>query len=493
MIAQIAQKRILEFMGRFHIVFLLASFLGISILVIFSMGSKWIPYSLLALVFPFVLLISGAPKKILLFLILLDIPLQLDVSLGYLWILEYTGTINGYIVSLTTICLVILYIMWGLELLGNKTLRSLTLKIPDRFLTLYLAVTCFSIIIADLRKVASYEIFVLIQVFLLYFYLINNIKERAHLVFILAALSVGLIFESTIIVLVRVLGQGFSIPGIMASVYGTSVSPEGANRIAGTLTSANSAASYICLLLVPAISLIFTGLRTRFQLLGGLAAVLGSVALLLTGSRGGWLAASISLSLFSIYSIGKGWLNKRVFVIIGLIGLLILLVFWEPITNRILGDDAASAASRIPQYKIAWRIIQDHPIFGVGANNYYFFQQRYLAANPDTSVFRWAVHNKYLLVWAETGILSLIFFVAFLISTIKKGFILLKVNDKLLTPVALGLSVAVIGQMVHMFFDVFHSRPQVQLLWVIAGLLLVTNSLSQEETIRRPGGSFPIK
>lgn len=132
----------------------------------------------------------------------------------------------------------------------------------------------------------------------------------------------------------------------------------------------------------------------------------------------------------------------------------------------------------------AWRIIRDHLIFGVGANNYYFFQQQYLSASPDNSVFRWAVHNKYLLVWAETGIFGLLFFLSFIISTIKKGFNIQKTNDRLLAPVALAMSAAVLGQMVHMFFDVFHSRPQVQLLWVIAALLMVMTYLSQEKTIR---------
>ena len=483
MITRVSRKRIFGYFGHWPIVILIGALLGISTLLIFSIGSDWIAYFLLALVFPFVLFLSGSPQKVLLFLILLDIPLQLDVSLGYIWQLEYTGTINGYIISLTTICIVILYLMWGFELLAREDSSPLTIIFPDKYLTLYLAISCFSIIIADLRKVATFEFFILIQIFLLYFYLINVLRDRENVVFIIAALLVGLVFESGIIILIRILGQEFSIPGIMASVYGAAASPEGANRIAGTLTSANSAASYISLLLVPAISLIFTSLNLPYKLLGCLAAVLGSVALLLTGSRGGWLAASISLLLFCIFAIGKGWLNFKVFVFIGMIGLLILIVFWGPIYTRIFGDDAASAASRIPQYQIAWRIIRDHLIFGVGANNYYFFQQRYLAANPETSVFRWAVHNKYLLVWAETGIFGLFFFVSFLFSTIKKGFILVKADDKVFTPIALGMSVAVIGQMVHMFFDVFHSRPQVQLFWVIAGLLLVMSHLPQEETV----------
>ena len=115
---------------------LLGLFLGFYILFIFKLPSKWVLYFFLAGVFPFVALAIGNLRKMLLALILLDIPLQLDIALGHYWYLDYTGAINGYLISLTTICLVILYVLWMLDYLVNKDVASQALRRPNLYLIL---------------------------------------------------------------------------------------------------------------------------------------------------------------------------------------------------------------------------------------------------------------------------------------------------------------------------------------------------------------------
>jgi hypothetical protein len=47
-----------------------------------------------------------------------------------------------------------------------------------------------------------------------------------------------------------------------------------------------------------------------------------------------------------------------------------------------------------------------------------------------------------------------------------------RLSDPLFSPVALALTAGLLGQMVHMSVDIFQSRPQVQLLWLVAALLV---------------------
>ncbi|MCU1316116.1 MAG: O-antigen polymerase, partial [Candidatus Acidoferrum typicum] len=112
----------------------------------------------------------------------------------------------------------------------------------------------------------------------------------------------------------------------------------------------------------------------------------------------------------------------------------------------------------------------DNPVLGVGANNFTVVMDRYL-----TSDFRegwlFAVHNKYLLVLAETGIVGLLAFLAFLLGALRKGWQCWVHRDSLLSPLALGFAAGIAGHMVHMSVDVFRGRPTQQLLWLIAGLL----------------------
>jgi len=40
-----------------------------------------------------------------------------------------------------------------------------------------------------------------------------------------------------------------------------------------------------------------------------------------------------------------------------------------------------------------------------------------------------------------------------------------------LAPLALGFTAAILGHMAHMMFDTFHSRPNVQSLWLDAAMI----------------------
>src|SRR5207237_9266681 len=80
-------------------------------------------------------------------------------------------------------------------------------------------------------------------------------------------------------------------------------------------------------------------------------------------------------------------------------------------------------------------------------------------------------HSKYLLVLAATGIRGLLAFLAFLGSTVRKGWQCRGFRDRLLWPLALGFAAGLGGHMVHRTVDVFRGRPTQQLVWLIAGLL----------------------
>jgi O-antigen ligase len=109
---------------------------------------------------------------------------------------------------------------------------------------------------------------------------------------------------------------------------------------------------------------------------------------------------------------------------------------------------------------------------------------------PDFSAYggEWlyTVHNKYLLVWAQTGLGGLITFIAVLIVALINGWRAWRLQDRFLSPLALGLGAGLVGHMVHMWVDVFAARPQIQTLWIcsalLAGLAQVAQSAAREHT-----------
>ena len=122
-----------------------------------------------------------------------------------------------------------------------------------------------------------------------------------------------------------------------------------------------------------------------------------------------------------------------------------------------MAPPASACRSRPPRS----RSLPIVPILGIGVNNYVAALPRYEATFAGDWLY--TVHNKYLLVWAEAGIGGLVAFLWFLAATVRRGRSLWKERDPLLSPLALGLTAAFVGQMMHMAVDIFSSRSQVGL------------------------------
>jgi O-antigen ligase len=130
---------------------------------------------------------------------------------------------------------------------------------------------------------------------------------------------------------------------------------------------------------------------------------------------------------------------------------------------------------------MAWAMICDHPLTGVGANNCAAAAEVYATRPEMRGEWFWTIHNRYLLEWVETGIVGLTLYVLFLLTTLRTGWRAWLKNDRLLSPIALALVLAIAGQMVHMLVDVFNSRPQVQTLWLCAAMVAAIGRIEDQE------------
>jgi putative inorganic carbon (HCO3(-)) transporter len=442
--------------------------LALYLLVAISWKPRWVPFLTLAALFPFVAMIVGDVRKLLLAVVLVETPLHLDINLLYDGHAVQLNAIGGLNISITTFCLAALYALWLAELLAKATTlpRSLRAGLP---LVAYLAAVTLSLVVAGYSRLAVFEIFLLLQSFLLFVYIVKSVQSRQDLLFVVTLLFIGLVVESLVMIGLRVVGHSITIARIKAGI-------DASGRVSGTIGSPNTAASYLTLLLAPALGLLLTPLERRYKWLAALAFGLGAVALLLTFSRGGWLAFMVSITLLCLLAFYRGWLAPRVPLTAVVIVVLLFALFREPITARLLGDDLGAASSRATLARQALRVIEANPVLGVGANNYAIWYEQNFTPEPDEGRLR-TVHNKYLLVWAETGILGLVAFLGFLLAVIRRGWQGWQLRDRSLSPLALGFTAAIVGQMAHMFFDIFHSRPQVQTLWLVAALVIAMRDI----------------
>ncbi len=443
---------------------------------------KWLPLFVLGALFPIVGAIVGNIRKLLLAAMILDIPLNLDVHLGFRPEMAAQGAIGGLGISVSTIALALLYVLWLVTSLTESEPRPKPELRVFGPAALYLAVVLASLFVAQDLFLGFIEVALLVQMFLMYVYIVYHMRTREDLLFVVSLLLLGLLVEGLLVIGVYLTRLDLTFPPFSTQVDPTYTTGD-TYRPGGTLGSPNTAGGYFSLLLAPAAGILLTKLRPAYKWLAAFGIAFGCVALLLTLSRGGWLAFAFSISLFGVLAWRQGWLAPVVPVLLCLVLALMIALVPSMLLTRLTTDPDNAAYSRISLMQIASRMIEDHPFLGVGANNFAIAMPKYSRLGFSWD-WAYTVHNKYLLVWAENGIGGLLAFLLFLFTVARRGWHACRLGDPLLSRLALGLTAGLAGHMIHMALDVFHDRPHVQLFWLIAGLLAAMVNLG-----RNPEGS----
>jgi O-antigen ligase len=203
-------------------------------------------------------------------------------------------------------------------------------------------------------------------------------------------------------------------------------------------------------------------------------------ALILTQSRGGWAAFAISFALVMILSWQRGWMPAIVPTGLLIGGAFASIFVFGLVYDRLTGSDGGSSESRIVLSEIALLMVEDHPLTGVGVNNFGTVLPRYVPPHLG-SEWLYTVHNKYLLIFSETGIFGIAGFVGFLVWTAVKGFQLWQKRDRFYSPIGLAIGALVVGHATHLIVDTFNYRPLVQMLWVLSALVTAATLMYERE------------
>ncbi len=454
---------------------IVAVFLGLGPLLIYELDSAIIPIVLAAVVLPFVALIVGSIEKILIAGIILEIPIQIDKSYFYNDEAAYYAALGGFNISLTTLCLLLLYLLWAARWLAKKKHSDTSNNVPiiRTAPIVYFGIAVASLVLASDKMLAIFEINLLLQAFLIMLYIAFNMRTRKDIEFIMIMAGCALFMQSLIMILLAVTKTPIEVGTIVARI------DRGA-RVGGTVGSPNSTASYLTLLLAPMLGLIVTKVRRWYKPAISIVFALGLISILFTFSRGGWIGCMISIAILFVIGWQKGWIPLSFVLFTGIVFLGVAVGFQSVILERIFGDDGNAAAGRVPLMVLAVEIIRDYGILGVGVNNFSTVWDPYLG--PELSgIWLHIVHNKYLLVWAETGIFGIMAFFGFLFTVLAQCWRVIQSRDPFLGPIALGYLGAICGQMVHMNFDLFTGRPQVQMLWLTAGIIAAMSAIVRRE------------
>jgi O-antigen ligase len=410
-------------------------------------------------------------RRILVSAVILDIPLQWGTHIATRTGVAAMGAMDGFDVSITTVSLLGLYMGW---LFTERTQRNPIRIVWNWPIAGYTAAVCISLVAARDLQLALYEAFLMLEMLFLYLYLAANIKSRGEIRGIIRLILVGGILESAYMLGLAAVGHEVGIVRALGfkSVIYHPTGPGEVLRFGGTVGSPNSAAAYLAMVITMGLMARFLGDSPRARRLILPLLVLATIALALTLSRGGWIEAVVSASILT----GAAWvrtgltLERVVAFAMALLIASALFYVPNPVSKRLTGSDNGSAYSRVPLMHLADHMIAEHPMLGVGANNFAAVMRNY--EGPEfRHAWLYTVHNQFLLVWSETGLIGVLAYVWIFVSLIRRGWRLWKGRDGLFAPLGLGVVAVACGLLSHMLVEDFTSRPIIQFVWVLAALV----------------------
>lgn len=461
----------------------------VGVIIVFSWGKSDLLQGavfLFPVAFAALMLINDVEKTVLA-TIAVSIPLSLDFSAAFS---PYSRTeenlargsltivaLTELRISLVLIVLVFGYALWVLEArrAGAKPVRFFSATTIPALGILFTSI--LSIFQSEDVQLSLFSMVQLLEFFLTYFYLVNHLKTKQDMLFFIQALMGGMFAESLLMIWQWFTGTYFWFVGIEAVVY------ENPRRVCGTFGNPNVAGGVVSGFLALACAMIWAFPKRAQKVFAIMCFVVGCIALISTSSRASWSGFLAAFLAFIFMAFWRGWVQRRTLMWMLIATVIIGLSFYPLIYDRLTLDDGGSAESRPKMARLAWNVIRAHPWLGVGTNNYALVAADYYTSDVGYLgyVIYSSVHNKYLLMWAETGLFGLLFYIAFLLAPLFEVHYHLRTGDRFRALVGLGLGCALASMSVQMFAEHFSLRTSMLFVWILVALV---TSLRNLESIR---------
>jgi|APLak6261659120_1056016.scaffolds.fasta_scaffold00426_2 O-antigen ligase len=384
--------------------------------------------------------------------------------------MRFSGVIS---IALPDILLAALYFIWALKVVALRTATIPRPQKSDLFpMLLVLAYVC-SIPGSAYPTAAIFGLFYLLRCVLYYIYLSRHIEMR-HFPWFLLALCFAIIPEFVLGAIQYATGKWLSLAwarGSGGNLYEQYVVPgiEHIKRATGTLFDSHSYGIYLAMMTgFPFVMVLRRYAAPISRIFWGFIFVLAIMANVLSFSRSAWL--SVAISLIILWGIHLMWGQKQILLPSALFVLcmLVLSPFYAPlIYERVSSAGSKIMTGRFDQFPVAWDMWKDHFMFGVGVGNYMDLLKKY----NRPGVLELPVHNAFLWVGAESGILGVIAFFGTLFAAMARCW---RVVARHREPTCI-LALAVFGALVAYFIDgltdpLFREPTVYTMYWVCIGL-----------------------
>jgi O-antigen ligase len=222
-------------------------------------------------------------------------------------------------------------------------------------------------------------------------------------------------------------------------------------------------------------------------MLAGMALNLAGVVM--SNSRGGF----VGLAGLGAYMILAGPRRLRVLaaLLIVVIGLLLLAPasYWDEVRSIQTADEQGQTGeTRMYFWGIAWRMFKDHPLIGVGTNNFGIraaeYEDKWRAETTGHHVWGRAAHSLYFTLLSEQGVLGVLLFTLMISWSVRSVWRIRRMGraESAIAGRAAGdmASAVMAGMVALLLTGAFLSVVYYPVIWVLVGLLASVDATAGE-------------
>jgi O-antigen ligase len=434
---------------------------------------QWLAFLFLTFLVLIASLAARDKKDYFLVLFVLALPVWIGKHLDY-QPSPYGISTFGFPIHVSFLPLIALYAIWAMRQVVRDDPAPLSTRGLLPLAGVFAAATVAVVGSTD-NLFAVFDLFALGTSMLIFIYAASEIRQRRELRLVLALLIFSAAFQGAIALAQYFTGStlGLNFFGAARQLYGYP-GLEVVSRVGGLIGHPNTLAFFFDLMLPLSLSLLFCPMsgRTRFFL--AVAVFLQLAGLSVTFSRGGIIGSSLAVLALAVFHGARRFGLIRAFFMT-MAGVLLLAAVLAVVPNPIektVTRTEKTVHGRVLLTDIALTMIRHHPLFGVGLNNYTHASRQYDSTREQiVSAWNSPVHNLFLFIAGEIGLVGLVFFVVFLLQALTALIPAMRAPDPFILSVGGGLFFGLIAFLIHAQVD-YSIWTQNRPLWFFLGLAM---------------------
>lgn len=445
-----------------------------------GVATKWMAFIFMSVASVSAIFIIREREKFFCYAFFFCLSINLDAHLVHVTPTVFRP-INGLAIHIYDIPFFFLMVSWGLRVLMHPSQKINFVPIISVPFLIIIAIAVAGMGQCRAPGVINITcILVMIECLLVFLYMANNITDRRTILIIIAIMLSTLIIQAMLGFAQKLTGGHLGLGLFGEAEQGFRQMRAGSgfvSRVGGTIGSPNKLAAYIGLLLPVNLALLFAPINKDLKLFALWPLFLmAGVLEVITFSRGGWMGLGLGGSLAFYWCMAR--VTKR--RVVSLILLVIIMTsvaaasigLLESVRRRLFDEDYGAAYTRIPMNIVAVNMTRCHPWKGVGIANYTAAAKAYDTSKEAISyVFPMPVHNEFLLISSELGIVALACFLIILSVVFVLLFRLSRSeDDPVIGFVSIGLFGGMLAWCVHFQFEFTYVLLQPGM-WAYFGLV----------------------